>query len=120
MRVVTFILAVVACVGVVYNYIQLQQMRQQLMQVRLEVARLQSRSEPANVTLARKHLQRAQQLLNEGKFLEASKELEQGARAIAETSSSGSNGSWQQLHQLIDEARKEIARFWSGNRETKP
>lgn len=120
MRVVTFILAVVACVGVVYNYIQLQEMRRQLTGVQHEVARLQNRSEPAKVVLARKHLQRAQQLLNEGKFLEASKELEQGARAIAETSSPGSNGSLQQLHQLIEEARKEVARFWSGNRETRP
>ncbi len=122
MRFVTFLLAVAACVGVVYNHLQLRSIRQELHQVQARLASPQKPAEPTGVLEAKQHLQRALQLISAGKLKEAQDELEQGSRAIAETSRKNGNDqpTLQQLQQMVDSARKELARFWSGKQETKP
>lgn len=120
MRLITFILAVIACVAAGYSLLQLQQMRQQIAHMQTQIAHLQNPAEPAKVTAARRHLQRAQQLINQGRFEEASKELEQGAKVIAESSQNENRTTLQQIQQMLHEARQELARFWTGQQETKP
>lgn len=121
MRVVTFLLALLACAGVVYNYQQLRAVRQQVEQIQLRLAS-QRQEEPPALTEARRRIQRAQQLIQMGKLQEARAELEQGARAVAEAVSKGESASstLQQVQQMLEGARKELARFWSGQQETKP
>lgn len=122
MRVITFLLALVACTGVVYNHLQLREIRQQVEQIRVRLASQQKGSEPAGVLEAKQHLQRALQLISAGKLDEARQELEKGSEAIAQMGRRNGNAqpSLQQLQQMVESARRELARFWSGKQETKP
>ncbi|MER3473693.1 MAG: hypothetical protein C4335_06585 [Armatimonadota bacterium] len=122
MRVVTFLLAVLACAGVVYNHLQLRDIRQQVEQIQVKLASQQKGSEPAGVLEAKQHLQRALRFISEGKLDEARAELERGSQAIADSARRNGNTqpSLQQLQQMVESARRELARFWSGKQETKP
>ncbi|MCS6948926.1 MAG: hypothetical protein RMM06_00135 [Armatimonadota bacterium] len=121
MRVVTFLLALLACAGVVYNYQQLREVRQQLEQVQLRLENQRTEEPPALVE-AKQRIQRAQQLLRMGKLQQARAELEQGAKAVAEAvgNRESAPNTLQQVQQMLEGARKELARFWSGQQETKP
>lgn len=115
MRVVTFLLAVLACAGVAYNFYQLRELRQRVEQVQIQLASQRSEQSPA-LAEAKRRIQRAQQLLSTGKLQEARAELEQGAKAVAEAvrGGDGSPNALQQVQQMLEGARKELARFWSG------
>lgn len=121
MRVITFLLAVLACVGVAYNSYQLRELRQQVEQVQLRLTSQQADEAPALVE-AKRRIQRAQQLISMGKLQEARAELEQGANAVAEAIGSGTSSpkALQQVQQMLEGARKELARFWSGKQEREP
>lgn len=121
MRVVTFLLALLACAGVLYNYHQLREIREQVEQIQLRLAS-QRADEPPALAEAKRRIQRAQQLISQGKLAQAQEELEQGARAVAEAASNGqrSSSALEQVQQMLEGARKELARFWSGKQETKP
>ncbi|MCS6831411.1 MAG: hypothetical protein RMM08_11420 [Armatimonadota bacterium] len=122
MRFVTFVLAVAACAGVVYNYLQLRDIRQQVEQVQLRLASQQKGAEPLGIAEAKRHLQRALQLMSAGKLDEAKAELEQGSKSLAEVARRNGDTQYtlQQLQQLMENARKELARFWSGKQEKTP
>lgn len=122
MRVITFLLAVIACAGVVYNHLRLHAIRQQVERIEVNLASLQKGSEPAGIVEAKQHLQRALQFISSGKLDEARAELEQGSKAIAGPikRDGGSEPSLQQLQQMVENARRDLARFWSGKQETKP
>ncbi|GIV21071.1 MAG: hypothetical protein KatS3mg023_2822 [Armatimonadota bacterium] len=122
MRVITLLLALAACAGVVYNYQQLREVRQRVEQIQVKLASQQNRSEPASITEAKRHLQRALQLMSAGKLDEAKKEMEQGSKALAEAAhqNGDTQHALQQLQQMMDNARKELARFWSGKQEKTP
>ncbi|GIV14568.1 MAG: hypothetical protein KatS3mg022_0003 [Armatimonadota bacterium] len=122
MRFITFLLAVAACVGVVYNTQQLRDIRQQVEQIRLKLASQQKGAEPAGIVEAKQHLQRALRLMSAGKLDEAKAELEQGSKALAEVAprNGDTQHAFQQLQQMMESARKELARFWSGKQEKTP
>lgn len=122
MRLITFLLAVAACAGVVYNHLQLNDLRQRVEQIQVKLASQQNRAEPASITEAKRHLQRALQLMSAGKLDEAKKEMEQGSKALAEAAhqNGDTQHALQQLQQMMDNARKELARFWSGKQEKTP
>lgn len=122
MRFITFLLAVAACVGMVYNHLQLRDIRRRVEQIQVRLASQQKGAEPAGVLEAKQHLQRALQLISAGKLDEARAELERGSKAIAETTRRNGNAqpSLQQLQQMVETARRELAHFWSGKQETKP
>ncbi|MGC8783027.1 MAG: hypothetical protein ACP5RN_01375 [Armatimonadota bacterium] len=122
MRFITFLLAVAACAGVVYNTQQLRELRQQVEQIQVKLASQQKGTEPAGIAEAKQRLQRAVQLMSAGKLDEAKRELEQGSKALAAVANR--NGDTQhtlrQLQQMMESARKELARFWSGKQEKTP
>lgn len=122
MRFITFLLAVAACVGVVYNTQQLRDIRQQVEQIQLKLASQQKGTEPAGIAEAKQHLQRAVQLMSAGKLDEAKAELEQGSKSLAQVASRNGDAqhALQQLQQMMESARKELARFWSGKQEKTP
>ncbi len=122
MRVITLLLALAACAGVVYNHVQLRGIRQQVEQIQTRLASQTKPTEPVGVLEAKKHLQRALQLITEGKLEEARAELERGSEAIAESARKSGNGqpALEQVQQMVDSVRKELARFWSGKQESKP
>jgi fructose-specific phosphotransferase system component IIB len=122
MRWITFLLAVAACAGVVYNHLQWNDLRQRVEQIQVKLASQQNGSEPASITEAKRHLQRALQLMSAGKLDEAKKEMEQGSRAIAQAAhqNGDTQHALQQIQQMMDSARKELARFWSGKQEKTP
>ncbi len=122
MRFITFLLAVAACAGVVYNTQQLRELRQQVEQMQVKLASQQKGMEPAGIAEAKQHLQRAVQLMSAGKLDEAKRELEQGSKALAEVAhrNGDTQHTLQQLQQMMESARKELARFWSGKQEKTP
>lgn len=122
MRFVTFLLAIAACAGVVYNHLQLRDIRQQVANIQTRLAREQSSAEPAGIVAARRHLERALELISSGKLEAARTELEQGNKAIAESASRDGKAqpTLDRLQQMVDSAREELARFWSGKQEAKP
>lgn len=119
---ITLLLALAACVGVVYNYQQLRAVRQQVEQIQLKLASQQKEEEPSGIAEAKRHLQRAQQLISAGKLDEAKKEMEQGSKALAEAAhqNGDTQHALQQIQQMMDNARKELSRFWSGKQEKTP
>jgi len=122
MRFITFLLAVAACAGVVYNHLQLRDVRQLVEQMQLRLASQQKGAEPTGVVEAKRHLQRALQLISAGKLDEAQTELEQGSKAISQIAdrNGDTQHALQQLQQMMEKARKELARFWSGKQEKTP
>lgn len=122
MRVVTFLLALIACAGVVYNHLQLQQIRQQVTQVQNQLASQQKPSATAVIVEAKERLQRALQLISAGKLDQARAELEKGSQAIAKASEGNEGGrdTLQSLQKMMETARQELTRFWSGKQEAKP
>lgn len=122
MRFITFLLALIACAGVVHNYLQLRDIRQQVEQIQVRLASQQKGAEPAGITEAKRHLQRALQLMSAGKLDEAKREMEQGSKALTEVAhqNGDTQHALQQLQQMMESARKELARFWSGKQEKTP
>ena len=122
MRWITFLLALVACVGVAHHYLQLRDIRQQLDQIQLRLTSQQKGAEPAGIAEAKRHLQRALQLMSTGKLDEAKREMELGSKALTEVAhqDGDTQHALQQLQQMMESARKELARFWSGKQEKTP
>jgi hypothetical protein len=122
MRVITFLLAVAACAGVVMNHLQLREIRQQVEQMQVQLASQQRTGEAASITEAKRHLQRALELISAGNLEQARTELERGSKALAPTDADGDDTrrTLQQVQQMVESARKELARFWSGKQESKP
>jgi hypothetical protein len=91
-------------------------------QIQVKLASQQNRAESAGIAEAKRHLQRALQLMSAGKLDEAKKEMELGSRAIAEAAhqNGDTQHALQQVQQMLDTARKELARFWSGKQEKTP
>jgi len=122
MRVITFLLAVAACAGVVMNHLQLREIRQQVERMQVQMAAQQKTGEPTSIAEAKQHLRRAMELISAGKLEQARAELERGSKALASPDSQSNNTqrTLQQAQQMLESARKELARFWSGKQESKP